>query len=104
VLLNPPRSQKLTRLTVDQLRALKTLNLGAATRGEMSSADSDIAALIDQLAAQGKGIILASSELPELFRCCDRILVMHEGRQAGILDTATTSQAEIMSLATGVQH
>lgn len=82
----------------------QVLFLDEPTRGIDVGAKEQIYALIDQLAAQGKGIILASSELPELFRCCDRILVMHEGRQAGILDTATTSQAEIMSLATGVQH
>ena len=81
----------------------QVLFLDEPTRGIDVGAKEQIYALIDELAAQGKGIILASSELPELFRCCDRILVMHEGRQAGILNTATTSQAEIMSLATGVQ-
>jgi ABC-type sugar transport system ATPase subunit len=82
----------------------QVLFLDEPTRGIDVGAKEQIYTLIDELAAQGKGVILASSELPELFRCCDRILVMHEGRQAGILDTANTSQAEIMSLATGVQH
>lgn len=82
----------------------KVLFLDEPTRGIDVGAKEQIYALIDELAAQGKGVILASSELPELFRCCDRIMVLHEGRQAEILNTADTSQAEIMTLATGVQH
>jgi ribose transport system ATP-binding protein len=82
----------------------RVLFLDEPTRGIDVGAKEQIYGLIDELAAQGKGVILASSELPELFRCCDRILVMHEGRQAGTLATANTSQAEIMSLATGVKH
>jgi SagB-type dehydrogenase family enzyme len=55
VLLNPPRSEKLTRLTAGQLRALKTLNLGPATLSEISktSPESEIGTLINQLAADG---------------------------------------------------
>jgi SagB-type dehydrogenase family enzyme len=56
VLLNPPRSEKLTRLTAGQLRALKALNLGPATLAEMSEmppAGSEVGTLIDRLAAGG---------------------------------------------------
>lgn len=52
VLLNPPRSEKLTRLTPGQLHALKTLNAGPATIAELS-AGGDVGALIDQLTAGG---------------------------------------------------
>jgi ABC-type sugar transport system ATPase subunit len=80
------------------------LFLDEPTRGIDVGAKEQIYAVIDELAAQGKGVVLASSELPELFRCCDRILVLHEGRQAGILTTSETAQEEIMALATGIQH
>jgi len=48
-----------------------------------------------------KGVILVSSELAELWRCCNRILVLREGRQAGIVTTADSSQEEVLRLATG---
>jgi ABC-type sugar transport system ATPase subunit len=82
----------------------KVLFLDEPTRGIDVGAKEQIYALIDELAAQGKGVILASSELPELFRCCDRIMVLHEGKQAGMLNTEDTSQTEIMARATGVHH
>src|SRR5271157_5411223 len=55
VLLNPPRSEKLSRLTAAQLQALKTLNQGPATASEISktSPRSEIDTLIDQLAGGG---------------------------------------------------
>jgi SagB-type dehydrogenase family enzyme len=55
VLLNPPRSEKLTRLTASQLRALKTLNLGPATVSELSEppGTNEVGALVSQLAAGG---------------------------------------------------
>jgi SagB-type dehydrogenase family enzyme len=55
VLLNPPRSEKLTRLTASQLRALKALNLGPATVSELSepSGTNEVGALVSQLAAGG---------------------------------------------------
>jgi ABC-type sugar transport system ATPase subunit len=82
----------------------KVLFLDEPTRGIDVGAKEQIYALIDELAAQGKGVILASSELPELFRCCDRIMVLHEGKVAGILNTEDTSQTEIMARATGVHR
>ena len=56
------------------------LFLDDPTRGIDVGAKQDIYRLIDELAADGKAIILVSSELPELLRCCDRILVLNEGR------------------------
>ncbi len=55
ILLNPPRSEKLTRLTASQLRALKTLNLGPATVSELSEppGTKEVGALVSQLAAGG---------------------------------------------------
>ena len=56
--------------------------------------------MIEDLAAAGKAIILVSSELPELLRCCDRILVLNEGRIAAHYDAVDASQEKIMSAAT----
>ena len=59
----------------------------------------EIYQLINELAAEGKGIIMISSEMPELLGVTDRILVMSNGKAAGIVETAKTSQEEIMRLA-----
>ena len=77
------------------------LFLDDATRGIDVAAKEQIYTIIDELAAQHKGVILVSSELAELWRCCDRILVLQEGRQAGIVTTANSSQEEVLRLATG---
>lgn len=77
------------------------LFLDDPTRGIDVGAKEEIYKIIDELAEQGKGVILVSSELPELWRCCDRILVLQEGRQAGIVNTEASSQEEVMRLATG---
>ena len=56
---------------------------------------------MNELAAQGKAILMISSELPEVLGMSDRILVMHEGRIAGeITDTASATQEDVMKLAT----
>ncbi|GAL13749.1 galactose/methyl galactoside ABC transport system ATP-binding protein MglA [Vibrio astriarenae] len=51
------------------------------------------------LAKKGKGIIIISSEMPELLGITDRILVMSNGRAAGTLVTKETDQNEILNLA-----
>ncbi|MEH7416210.1 galactose/methyl galactoside ABC transporter ATP-binding protein MglA [Neobacillus drentensis] len=75
------------------------LLLDEPTRGIDVGAKFEIYQLINQLAAEGKGIIMISSEMPELLGTTDRILVMSNGKAAGIVDTKTTSQEEIMRLA-----
>jgi ABC-type sugar transport system ATPase subunit len=80
------------------------LFLDEATRGIDVAAKEQIYSIIDELASQGKGVILVSSELPELWLCCDRILVLQEGRQAGIVTTAESSQEEVLRLATGTSR
>jgi ABC-type sugar transport system ATPase subunit len=77
------------------------LFLDDATRGIDVAAKEQIYTIIDEMAAQRKGVILVSSELPELWRCCDRILVLQEDRQAGIVATANSGQKEVLRLATG---
>lgn len=72
------------------------------TRGIDVGSKHEIYQLINRLAAQGKAIIMISSELPEVLGMSDRILVMHEGRLTGeISDVASATQEQIMELAIG---
>ena len=70
------------------------------TRGIDVGAKSEIYNLMDELVNQGKSIIMISSELPEVLRMSDRILVMCEGRKTGELDISEATQENIMQLAT----
>ena len=70
------------------------------TRGIDVGAKSEIYHLLNELAAEGKSIIMISSELPEILRMSHRILVMCEGRLTGELSAAEASQERIMTLAT----
>ena len=70
------------------------------TRGIDVGAKSEIYALMDELVKQGKSIIMISSELPEVLRMSDRIIVMCEGRKTGELDISEATQENIMQLAT----
>jgi ABC-type sugar transport system ATPase subunit len=76
------------------------LFLDDPARGIDIGAKQDIYEVLDRLSAAGKGIILVSSELPELLRCSDRILVLRDGGVAGILSREEATQERIMSLAT----
>ncbi|TDQ57944.1 glucose ABC transporter ATP-binding protein /galactose ABC transporter ATP-binding protein [Mesocricetibacter intestinalis] len=75
------------------------LMLDEPTRGIDVGAKYEIYQLIMQLAQKDKGIIMISSEMPELLGITDRILVMSNGQVAGIVETAKTSQEEILQLA-----
>lgn len=70
------------------------------TRGIDVGAKSEIYSLMNELASRGKSIIMISSELPEVLRMSDRIIVMCEGRITGELDIADASQQKIMQYAT----
>jgi ABC-type sugar transport system ATPase subunit len=70
------------------------------TRGIDVGAKYEIYLLMNELAAQGKAIVMISSELPEVLGMADRILVMHEGRVTGeIADARRATQEQIMQLA-----
>ena len=75
------------------------LLLDEPTRGIDVGAKYEIYQLIQNLALQGKTVIMVSSEMPELLGTCDRILVMSGGRLAGEVDAKNTTQEEIMTLA-----
>lgn len=70
------------------------------TRGIDVGAKSEIYTLMNELTKQGKSIIMISSELVEILRMSDRILVMCEGRKTGELDISEATQEKIMHLAT----
>jgi ribose transport system ATP-binding protein len=72
------------------------------TRGIDVGAKYAIYELIAKLASEGVGVILISSELPEILGMTDRVLVMHEGRLAATLVTAETDQQEILNYAAGL--
>ncbi|WP_051258497.1 sugar ABC transporter ATP-binding protein [Atopococcus tabaci] len=79
------------------------LILDEPTRGIDVGAKSEIHKMIAQLAAEGKSIILISSELPEILGMSDRVVVMHEGKVHGILENDQLTQEEIMEYATGAK-
>jgi ribose transport system ATP-binding protein len=70
------------------------------TRGIDVGAKSEIYKLLNELAHQGKSIIMISSELPEILRMSHRIVVMCEGRITGVLTAAEANQERIMTYAT----
>ncbi|NLQ18536.1 sugar ABC transporter ATP-binding protein [Marinomonas sp. M1K-6] len=74
------------------------LILDEPTRGIDVGAKFEIYSIINQLADDGKGVVMISSEMPELLGMCDRIYVMNEGRLVGELDKADASQEKIMSM------
>jgi ABC-type sugar transport system ATPase subunit len=76
--------------------------LDEPTRGVDVGAKAEIHALIDRLAAAGKGICMISSDLPELLAMSDRILVFHEGRIAGELRGAAMTQERVLLAASGL--
>ncbi len=79
----------------------KVLIMDEPTRGIDVGAKAEVHALMSQLAQTGIGVIMISSELPEILGMSDRILVMSEGRVAAILDREEATQEKIMSYASG---
>lgn len=79
----------------------KLLILDEPTRGIDIGAKKDIYDLMNELTAKGVSIMMVSSELPEVIGMSDRILVIHEGRAAGIVEHKDATQTRIMTLATG---
>jgi ribose transport system ATP-binding protein len=70
------------------------------TRGIDVGAKNEIYKLMNKLAAEGKAIIMISSEMTEILRMSDRIVIMCEGRITGTIDISEATQENIMNLAT----
>ena len=76
------------------------LFLDEPSRGIDVGAKYEIYTIMQSLAAEGKAIIMISSEMPELLGMSDRVMVMSDGHLAGILDKEQADQVEVMRLAT----
>jgi len=76
----------------------EVLILDEPTRGIDVGAKYEIYTIINKLAAEGKGVMVISSELPELLGVCDRIYVMNQGKMLGELSAKEASQEKIMKI------
>jgi ribose transport system ATP-binding protein len=85
-------------------RDSRVLFFDEPTRGIDVGAKFAIYQLLDELARDGIGVILITSELPEILGMTDRVVVFREGEVTGILETRKTSQEEIMQYASGVKR
>ncbi len=83
-------------------RSCDVLLIDEPTRGVDVGAKAEIYQLLDELACEGKALLVVSSELPELIGLCRRILVMREGRIAGEVSRDDFSEATLMRLMAGV--
>jgi rhamnose transport system ATP-binding protein len=79
----------------------KLLILDEPTRGIDVGAKAEVHQMISDLATRGLGIILISSDLPEVLAMSDRILVMREGRQMGVFEHADATEERVMTAAMG---
>ena len=73
------------------------LILDEPTRGIDVGAKYEIYCVINQMVAQGKSVIMISSEMPEILGMCDRIYVMNEGRMIAEMDGKEATQEKIMT-------
>ena len=83
------------------MTAPKLLILDEPTRGIDVGAKVEIYHIMNQLVAQGVGVIMISSELPEVLGMSDRILVMREGEMVKELERKEATQEKVMYYATG---
>lgn len=81
----------------------RVLLLDDPTRGVDVATRHEIYSMIEELARSGAAVLFASSDLEEVLRLSDRILVMHEGDLAGVLGRAEASEEAVMRLATGAR-
>ena len=84
-------------------RAPRVLLLDEPTRGVDVGAKAEIYALIEELVAHGHAVVIASSDLPEVVRLADRVIVLREGSRAGELAGDDITQLAIMQLAVGTR-
>ncbi|MCE5255422.1 MAG: sugar ABC transporter ATP-binding protein [Spirochaetaceae bacterium] len=75
---------------------MKVIILDEPTKGVDVGAKTAIYKIMNDLAQEGYGILMVSSEMPEVLGMCDRVVVMREGRVSAVLDARKTSQQEIL--------
>lgn len=86
------------------LSKCKVLILDEPTRGIDVGAKIEVYNLINELAREGKAILVITSEIPELLGICDRVVVMARGRMSGSLSREEADQESIMTLAVGAEE
>lgn len=79
----------------------RLLLLDEPTRGVDVGAKAEIYRLLGELAADGLGVLLASSELPELVGVCDRVVVLRDGRTVGEFSTTDAGEGDLLAAAMG---
>jgi ribose transport system ATP-binding protein len=79
----------------------RLLLLDEPTRGVDVGAKAEIYRLLGELAGQGLGVLLASSELPELVGVCDRVVVLRGGRDVATFSTADSGEGDLLAAAMG---
>lgn len=82
----------------------KVIIMDEPTRGIDVGAKAEIHKLLRKLANEGTGVILISSELPEIIGMCDRVVVMHEGVINGEVGSKELSERRIIQLASGIKE
>jgi ABC-type sugar transport system ATPase subunit len=83
--------------------SLKVFIFDEPTRGIDVGAKEEIRALVRALAAEGKAIILISSEIPEILSISDRVAVMHEGSIVTILERRNATKEKLVSFSMGAR-
>lgn len=81
----------------------KVVLMDEPTRGIDVGAKADIYRLVEQLAALGVSVIIVSSEFPELLSVCDRIIVLHEGRQDAEFTYGNVDEETLLAYASGTE-
>jgi ribose transport system ATP-binding protein len=74
------------------------------TRGVDVGAREELYLLLERLAAEGLAVLFASSDMEELLRLADRVVVLHDGLVTGTLDRSVATEEAVMELATGGGH
>jgi L-arabinose transport system ATP-binding protein len=80
-------------------QTMRVMLLDEPTRGIDVGAKSEIYSIIYDLAERGYGVVVVSSDLPEVIGVCDRIAVMSEGRLVGFVDRADATEEALLKLA-----
>ena len=92
------KSEKLGFAIVQQ----EVLLCDEPTRGIDVGAKAEVYAILRKIASEGIGIVMVSSELPELLSLCDRILVMHEGKMTGEIMREEATEELVMKYAAAI--
>ena len=82
----------------------KVLIMDEPTRGIDIGAKSEIYAIMRRLTEEGMSIIMISSEMAEIQKVSDRVIVMHEGSVTGEMSVSEATQATIMNAAIGIEN